>query len=120
MRINYEAFVIDHLNGLKFDAFADVPDGKLVQKPKSFVTVEQTGGYSDGIALGTVTLAVQSWAGSRYEASQLAAEVDAAMFRLVDNTNPVTHVSRSSIYNYPTSQNEPRYQGVYELTVHLF
>lgn len=119
-RINFEAFVIAHLKAKDFDAFADVPDGKLVSKPSEFVTVEQTGGSTDGVAIGTVTLAVQSWAPSRYEASQLAAEVDAAMFTLVDNVNPITHVSRSSIYNFPTSQQEPRYQGVYELTVHLF
>ena len=120
MRINYEALVIEHLNALDFDAYADVPDGKLIPKPSEFVTVEQTGGRTDGVALGTVTMAVQSWAASRFEASELAAKVDAAMFALVNNENPVTNVSRSSIYNFPTSQNEPRYQGVYELAVHLF
>ena len=120
MRINYEAFVIEHLDALDFAAYGDVPDGKLIPKPSEFVTVEQTGGNTDGVAIGTVTMAVQSWAPSRYEASVLAAAVDEAMFKLVDNSNPVTHVSRSTLYNFPTSQNEPRYQGVYELTVHLF
>ena len=101
-RINFEAFVIAHLNAQGFDAFADVPDGKLVSKPSEFVTVEQTGGGSNGVAIGTVTLAVQSWAPSRYEASQLAADVDAAADYSVEwaatMTEWVANVLLSSFY----------------------
>lgn len=119
MRINYEAFLVAFLQTQGFEAYASVPDGELVTKPASFVTVEQTGGFTDGVALGTISMAVQSWAPSRYEASELALEVDEALFKVVDNVNPITHVSRNSIYNFPTSQGEPRYQGLYEMTAHL-
>lgn len=118
-RINFEAFVIAQLKAADFDAFADVPDGELVAKPSRFVTVEQTSGSTDGVAITTFTLAIQSWAPSRYEASQLAAEVDVAVFGIVNNSNPITHITRTSAYNFPTSQGEPRYQALYEMTAHL-
>ena len=119
-RINLEAFVIAYLNGCGFSAFADVPDGKLIAKPAQFLTVEQTGGQTDGVAIGSAAIAVQSWAPSRYEASELAKAADVAMFKIVDNVNPVTSVNRTGFYNYPTSKMEPRYQGTYELTAHLY
>lgn len=118
--INFEAFVISWFNQSGIKAFADVPDGKLVKKPSEFVTVEMTSSSTNGIAVGTVDLAVQSWAESRYAASDLAQKVDRLMFGLVNNENPITNVYRNSLYNYPSTQDEPRYQGIYELTVHLF
>lgn len=119
-RINYESFVIQALNQAGYFAFADVPDGRLVSKPGEFVTVEMTGSSTNGVAIGTVTLAIQSWSSSRYKASELAKAVDVEIFKLVNNDNPITHVYQNGLYNYPTSQMEPRYQGIYELTVHLF
>lgn len=118
-RVNYETFVINHLRESGFEAFADVPDGKLVPKPDSYVTVEMTSSTTDGVAVGEVTLAVQSWSTSRYAASELAERVDVAMFKLVNNDNPITHVTRNALYNYPTSQMEPRYQGTYDLVGHI-
>lgn len=119
-RINFEALVVSELNAAGFDAFADVPDGKLVAKPSEFVTVELVGGSTNGVAITTFTLAIQSWAASRYEASQLAEAVDVAVFGIVDNSNPITHITRTTLYNFPTSQGEPRYQALYEMTAHLF
>ena len=119
-RVNYEAFVIAYLRDKGFAAYADVPDGKVQQKPQRFVTVEQTVGHTNGVAVATATLAVQSWAGSQYEAAELAQRAEAAIFEIVNNVNPITHVRRTGLYNYPTSQQEPRYQGTYELTAHLY
>lgn len=119
-RLNLEAFVIAYLGERGFPAFADVPDGKVIAKPQRFLTVEQTGGQSNGVAICTATVAVQSWAESRFEAAELAKAADAAMFEIVDNVNPITNVNRTGFYNYPTSKQEPRYQGTYELTAHLY
>lgn len=126
MRIDIEALVIAYLREHGFNAYAQVPDGKLIPKPDEFVVVEMTSSSTNGVGIGEYTLAVQSWVRSegntptsRYQASELAARVDRVMFGLVDNTRPITHVYRNALYNYPTSQDEPRYQGTYELVGHI-
>lgn len=119
MRLNVEAEVVAFLNSKGFQAFAEVPDGKLVPKPKRFVVVEMTSSSTNGIGAGEWSLAIQSWAESRYQASELANEVDRTLFELVDNVRPITNVYRNALYNYPTSEMEPRYQGAYELYGHI-
>lgn len=119
MRVDIEDTLVQFLRDEGFQAFAEVPDGKLIPKPEEFVTVELTSSATNGVGIGEFSLAVQSWARSRYKASELSRRVDRAMFSLVDNIRPVTHVYRNALYNYPTSQMEPRYQGTYELVGHI-
>ena len=109
--MNVEALIVEHLNQGGFKAYADVP----ANRPAEFVTVERTGGASD--ALDRPTVAVQSWASTRYAASELAIKVDACMKGIVMNTD-VAKVSRNTLYNYPDESGHPRYQAVYDLVTY--
>lgn len=109
--MNVEAAIISHLREGGFDAYADVPN----PRPAQFVTVERTGG-SSRYGIDRPTVAVQSWAPTRYEASELAAAVDARMESLVDVPD-VTRCARNSMYNYP-DENQARYQAVYDLVTY--
>jgi len=113
--MNIEAEIIAHLNAvLSVGVYADVPK----TRPVSFVTVERTGGNRDDYGIiDHPIIAVQSWAESRYGASQLAYAVDAAMHSMVGN-GVVTSVETTTVYNFPSTDDIPRYQGVYQLTSH--
>lgn len=110
-----EAHVIAYLAGaLGVPVSADVPR----DRPDEFVTVEQVGAaYGDHAIVGTPSLAIQSWAPTRYLARQLAGRVHDAMMALPGEHGPVTHVSPTGPANFPTSEH-PRYQGTYTLTQH--
>lgn len=110
--MNIEATIISYLNGNGFKAYADVPN----PRPESFVTVERTGGTSDSVVLDRPTVAVQAWAKTRYEASELMLAVDDCMRNVVSEKN-VTRCKRNSMYNYPDS-NQARYQAVYDLVTY--
>ena len=113
--MNIEAAIISGLNdALTVGVYADVPESR----PLSFVTVERTGGARDAYGLiDRPTIAVQSWAETRYKASQLANEVDSAMHALV-GSDGITSVVTNTITNFPSSDGVPRYQGLYEITNH--
>lgn len=113
--MNIEAAIIGGLNeALTVGVYADVPK----TRPDSFVTVERTGGSRDYYGLiDRPTIAVQSWAETRYKASQLANDVDKAMHALV-GSNGITNVETNTITNFPSTDGVPRYQGLYEITNH--
>ena len=108
--MNIEAAVIAHLRSAGFEAYADVP----TSRPSSFVTVERVGGTADAVAIERPTVAVQSWAQTRYQASELALLVDESM-RALAETPEVTRVSLNSMHNHPDVSGQPRYQGVYDI-----
>lgn len=108
-----EQIVIDYLTEhIDVPVYAEVPN----PRPPSFVTVERTGGPHKSIGLDQPLVAVQAWAKTRVEASELAYEVDAVLFSLQDEDLRVTYVDRNSFYNYPDEEtNTNRYQLVYDM-----
>lgn len=83
-------------------------------KPKSFVTVEKTGGNSRN-KIRTATLAIQSWATSEAGASALNEQVISAM----DDSVSLHEISKSQLnseYNYTdTITKHYRYQAVFDV-----
>lgn len=109
--MNIEAVIIEHLRGFGFDAYADVPK----PRPERFVTVERTGGRSK-YGIDYPTVAIQAWASTRYEASELIKEVDSVMPNLVAHPE-VNRCQRGNMYNYP-DEDQARYQAVYDLVTY--
>lgn len=112
--MSVEARVVDalndgRLNGL--EAFLDVPS----PRPERFVTVERTGGPVELVRQVPI-LAVQVWAGSRYEAGQLAETVVAPALRSLLDLPWVGRVGVTSITNFPDPDSrQARYQIVAEV-----
>ena len=93
MRANVEAAIIAHLTACGFACFADSP----ADPPSAYCTVDRTGGtHSDFVDEATV--AIDCIAPTRYEASQLAVDVDDAMPSLVSQPR-VCRVDKQSIQN---------------------
>lgn len=111
-----EQMLIDWLNSRDYGvtAYADVPN----PRPESFITVERTGGEDTQGFLDNPDVAVQFWAKSRYEAAALAAEVDSDIRRNLVDGSVITKCSRNSLTNFPSAENEPRYQAVYNITMY--
>lgn len=111
--MNAEGLIIAHLNGLAgrpAEAFQDVP----ADRPQRFITVERTGGGREWRVRQLPTFAIQCWAESRWEASELARETADSLELLAEHPS-VGRVSISSTYNFPSSDGEPRYQIVTEI-----
>lgn len=108
--MNIEKAIIKYLGSVMPDTVVcgDVPN----PRPKKLVTVERTGGSADSIVLDRPQLAVQCWAETRVEAADLAYEVDSLIAEIDDQEIP--EISRSSLYNYPDEDGNPRYQIVYD------
>lgn len=109
--MNIEATVISFLGTeLSVPVSGDIPHAM----PTTFVTVEKTGGGRTNHVM-TATLAVQSWAGTREQASELNEAVKEAMFALIELDN----VSRSELdadYNYTDEETGRfRYQAVFDI-----
>lgn len=110
MPVNVEKELVAHLaQRLGVPAYAEVPD----PRPPVFVTVERTGGPTEP-ARDLPSLAVQFWAQSRYEASELCrAGVRAiAAFSDVDG---VFRVEVTGSYSFPDPESgQSRYQATCE------
>ncbi len=113
MTVNVEALLVGALNavgGLP-DVFAEVPS----TRPAQFITVERVdGGYADVRDLPMVV--VQCWAGSRFEASEVAAEVAHALRNLAYTHPQVASVSIQSVVNFPDPDSK---QARYQVTATL-
>lgn len=110
--MNAEGLIIAHLNGLPdrpAEAFQDVPP----DRPARFITVERTGGPREFVR-ELPTFAVQCWAESRWQASELA-RVTASNLEAMVSHPAVGRVTVSSTYNFPSPDGEPRYQLTVEL-----
>lgn len=112
--MNIEAYVINYLLGVS--ALSGIPVSGDVPHdiPAKFITVEKTGS-SRLDHINTATIAVQSWAATRAEASALNELVKTAMDNMIANPE----ISRSALdsdYNFTDlATNHQRYQAVYEI-----
>lgn len=112
MTPNVEAAVVVALRASGIRAYADVPP----DRPERFCTVELTGTSSAARgAIRTYAVAVQSWAPTRYEASELSAEAEPVVLAMDEPW--LMAVEPDSSYYFASSDGLPRYQATYELTV---
>ena len=88
-----EQTIIAYLLDRGFDVYAEAPSSS----GGTFVTVERTGGYALHRRIEHATVAVQSWAPSTLEASDLAAAVDAALLEMPDHVESVSFARRIGI-----------------------
>ena len=107
-----EEFFVDFLSdALDVPVSGDIPDAM----PESFVTLEQTGSRTENY-LYHPTLAVQSWASSRADASALNEKVKAAMARAIEQPQ-ISRCQLDTDYNFPELEmKHPRYQAIFEIT----
>lgn len=113
MTVNIEALLVGALNavGSLPEVFAEVPS----TRPAQFITVERVGGgYEDVRDLPMVV--VQCWAGSRFEASEIAAVVARALRNLAYTHPQVARVGIESIVNFPDPDSK---QARYQVTATL-
>lgn len=113
--MNIEGHLIGWLNGRRLSAAA-CPH-RPEHPPSRLVTVERTGGVSDGF-IDRPMVAVQSWAPTRCEAEELAREVDRAIMEGLADGREVTSCTRSGLSYHPGEKGEPRYQAVYSMSAY--
>lgn len=95
---------------------ADVPSGETY--PDRFVTFERTGGSFDEKVIDHSTVAIQCWGESRYDAKNLAYDVDTLLRYMPCIEENVMSADRNSLYNFPDPESrKARYQIVYEFIV---
>lgn len=117
MAYNVEASLIEWLPGaVGAPAYADVPD----PRPERFLMVERTGGTCR-VGIDFPTVAVQAWAETAYEASELALAVrDAMLLRAVE----IPQIRRVDVgsgpYPAPDSDSRrPAYQVVFNMATEM-
>lgn len=113
--IDVEGELIAYLKQvLNLPAYADVPK----DRPPRFVTVELTGSSDDVHgAINRPSVAVQSWAPTTAEASELSRKVDDAMLSAPYIVHDLFSCERTSLVRFPDPDSRtPRYQGLYALT----
>lgn len=106
-----EEIVIQYLNEhLDVPTFGEEQEDDIA----TYVVVDKTGGYEENyIAYGTV--AIQSYAETKYMASQLNEEVKRTMRNIIE-LGSVSKVELNSDYNYTdTTKKKYRYQAVFNL-----
>lgn len=83
--------------------------------PQRYVVLEKTGSGMEN-HLCTAMIAVQSYAGTLYDAAQLNDQVKQLMLAAV-SLNDITRVELNSDYNFTDdSTKRPRYQAVFDIT----
>ncbi len=92
-RLNVEASLVSYLNSEGFACYADVP----ASPPTRYCTVDRTGGSHEQ-CIDVATITVDCIAESRYQASELALAVDAAMPGFVASWG-IRRVDKQSIQN---------------------
>ena len=107
-----EKIVLDYLKDeLGIEAMKELPENL----PEAFVYVEKTGSSEKNLISGAV-IAVQSYAGTRFEAARLNERVIEAMRGLVQ-LDEVCSVKLNTDYSFPdTDRKRPRYQAVFDIT----
>lgn len=106
-----EKTIIDYLNAhLTVPAYAE----RLATPPAKYVLVERTGGGEEN-HVKYATVAIQTYAPSRYEAADLMQEVIDAMRDVLTLRN-IGSAKLASFYNYTdTAEKQHRYQAVYDV-----
>lgn len=105
-----EKIICDYLTAQVAPAYPEMPE----TMPARLILVERTGG---GISnrLRYATIAIQSYAGSLYEAAQLNESVITAMDSIGQQPN-IGRAQLNSNYNFTdTTRKEYRYQAVYDV-----
>lgn len=113
MTVNVEALLVGALNANTAlpETYSTVPS----TRPAQFITVERVGGgYEDVRDFPMV--AIQCWAGSRYDASEIAAAVARTLRNLAFTHPNVGRVNIESIINFPDPDSE---QARYQVTTTL-
>lgn len=107
-----ELTVLDYLEGvLSVPCMMEIPPENI---PEKFVIIQKTGGGEEN-HLYRATLALQSYAPTLFEASELNEEVKNAMADII-TLDRVTKSRLNSDYNYTdTTTKRYRYQAVYDL-----
>ena len=112
--MNIEAVIMEHLNNAGINATVHIPR----PRPERFVSIERTGGNKSNIVLDYPMITIQSWAKTRYDASELAASVDVVMLAIPNYYTNICSCTRNSLYYFPDpDSDQPRYQAVYDLVV---
>ena len=93
MRANVEAAIVAHLTANGFACYADVP----ANPPSTYCTVDRTGGTHTEY-VDNATVSIDCIAQTRYQASELAIEVDAVMPSLVSQPR-ISRVDKESMQN---------------------
>lgn len=89
---------------------------EIINGESTFVILEKTGGGEDRF-LKHATVAIQSYAPSRFEAATLNEAVKLAMRTIDEELNEICECKLNSDYNFTnTSTKTHRYQAVYDLT----
>ena len=84
------------------------------ESKESFVIIEKTGGGGSD-RINTAVFAIQSYAGSLYEAAALNGKVKEAMESFADG-NEVSRASLNTDYNFTDTESKRyRYQAVYDI-----
>lgn len=108
-----EQSVRNYLNEhLGAPAYMERPKG--VEVPETYVMIERVGG-SRANQIASASIAVQSYAGSMYDAAALNEEVKAVMDTMAELPE-IGRVKLSSDYNFTdTTKKQYRYQAVFEI-----
>lgn len=117
--MNAEKLVLDWLNTSPVlrpvTATLSMPATASSTSPGRYLTVERTGG-SETPFVSRPLFAVQAWAESRWEASELANRT-AERIRHVTDLDDVADVDILSITDFPSPDGRPRYQVTCQLTI---
>lgn len=117
MPFSIEAALVAWLPGaVGAPCFAEVPP----ERPGKFLTVERTGG-SAAIGIDRPALAIQAWAGSKYDAQELAlAARDAMLYRSVGIPQVRGCSINSGPYPFPDEDSgQHRYQLYVNMTTEI-
>jgi len=105
--VNVEGLIVAATNAaLPDEMFMEVP----ADRPTRFYTVERVGGPRRDVR-DLPLVAVHAWAGSRWEASEMATGFASFLSSLAVTHPNVARVDIESVYNNPDPDSEhPRYQ----------
>lgn len=108
-----EKIILNYLTAsLDVPCVMEVP----AEVPERFVRIERTGGTETN-TIESATLAIQSYAGSLYEAAELNEAVKAVL-RTANRLEPVASCRLNSDYNFTdTASKRYRYQAVYDVVM---
>lgn len=106
-----ETIILDYLES-NIDVPVYMEQPKV--KPDTFVLIELTGGYRENY-LNYATIAVQSYAQTLFNASELNEIIKTAMLQITD-LKKIARCQLNGNYNYTDdSTKQYRYQAVFEL-----
>lgn len=107
-----ESFIISFLSGeLDVPVYGEKPDK---DKPKRYIVIDKTGGGKTN-HLPDATIAFQSYAESKYQASLLNERLKKSVEKMIE-LDEIRGLTLNSDYNFTdTTTKEYRYQAVYDI-----